>query len=259
MKLVIDCREHKIKEILSNNGDIPFTIEQLDLGDIIFKANTEDNNNEFICLIIERKTISDLYSSIRDGRHKEQKARLLSNYSPNSIYYIIEGSISRSDQRYNIITGAILNTILRDKINIIRTKDIQETIYYLVKMYSKLLNNPNWNNSLQLPNTNSNSLDQYSNTIKTKKKENLTPRVCQIVQLSQIPGMSHTTAKILLNKYSSLSNIILEYYKLGEDFESKNGMLENIELTTSTGKKRKFGKVLSNRVYEYLCSNEIME
>ena len=92
-------------------------------------------------------------------------------------------------------------------------------------------------------------------TIKIKKKDNLTPRVCQIVQLSQIPGMSNTTAKILLDKYISLSNIILEYYKLGDDTESKMRMLENIELTTSTGKKRKFGGVLSNRVYEYLCNN----
>ena len=38
----------------------------------------------------ERKTTCDLYSSIRDGRYKEQKCRLLNNYDKRKILYIIE-------------------------------------------------------------------------------------------------------------------------------------------------------------------------
>ncbi len=60
------------------------------LGDIIFYYNDE------IRYVIERKTICDLYSSIKDGRYKEQKARLFNNYAKNQIIYLLEGSINEN-------------------------------------------------------------------------------------------------------------------------------------------------------------------
>ena len=73
IELLIDNRETKIKEHFKNKDYV--TIENLELGDIIFKYNNE------IVLIIERKTLSDLAASIKDGRYNEQKKRLLSNYA----------------------------------------------------------------------------------------------------------------------------------------------------------------------------------
>ena len=84
IELVIDNREHSLINKLRNNHI--FNVEQLDIGDIIFKKN----NN--IIFIIERKTISDFKSSICDKRYREQKARLLnSGIANNRIMYIIEG------------------------------------------------------------------------------------------------------------------------------------------------------------------------
>ena len=40
-------------------------------------------NKNFI--IIERKTVEDLAASIKDGRYREQKARLLKHFSKNQI------------------------------------------------------------------------------------------------------------------------------------------------------------------------------
>ena len=65
IELIIDYREHKLKEYFKDNKYL--TIENLVLGDIIIKYN----NN--IILLIERKTICDLGASINDGRHREQK------------------------------------------------------------------------------------------------------------------------------------------------------------------------------------------
>ena len=64
--------------------------ETLPLGDIIINDDKEDK------LIIERKSINDLMSSIKDGRYEEQSYRLngLEHHNHN-IIYLIEGDVNR--------------------------------------------------------------------------------------------------------------------------------------------------------------------
>ena len=88
LNLVYDSRELKLKEYLEPTDKIQIIQEYLDLGDIIFRDDTKD------ILVIERKTMCDLYSSIQDGRYKEQKIRLMNHYAKYQIVYIIEGDIS---------------------------------------------------------------------------------------------------------------------------------------------------------------------
>ncbi len=65
--IIIDNREHHLINLLEDN-EITIEKKNLDLGDIIIiKENYK--------ILIERKTISDLCSSIKDGRYKEQKIR----------------------------------------------------------------------------------------------------------------------------------------------------------------------------------------
>jgi len=251
MTLVIDSREIKIKNLLSERNNIEIeVIEQCDLGDFIFYR---DSSKTEVLLIIERKTISDLYSSINDGRHREQKIRLMSNYRPKQIIYLIENDIDLTDNRYKIIKGAILNSILRDNLKVIKSKNLIETCYILETIQKKIQKNPNWfidcNNSI-------NDNIDYCSTIKIKKKENLTPLICQILQLSQIPGLSKSVAKIIIEKYECLSNLILSYTKC-ETIEEKDQLLKDIIIKTTTGKERKLGKVLSSRIYNYLFLKDI--
>ena len=71
MKLVIDNREPKeLITALQNRVD-SVSLENLEIGDIIIK-----NDNNKTILIFERKSLSDLISSIKDGRYKEQSFRL---------------------------------------------------------------------------------------------------------------------------------------------------------------------------------------
>ena len=79
---IIDYREKALAAILSTH--LTIESENLQMGDIQIR------NNEKIELIFERKTVSDLNSSIRDGRYHEQKQRLLSNMDRHRIVYIIE-------------------------------------------------------------------------------------------------------------------------------------------------------------------------
>ena len=71
LTIKIDTRETEIKEFFKK---APYAkVECLSLGDIIFQWNGVD------IWIIERKQITDLAHSIKDGRYREQKIRLLSN------------------------------------------------------------------------------------------------------------------------------------------------------------------------------------
>ena len=85
VKLVLDVRENELIKRFKLLK-IDYITEQLDLGDI--KVLLDDE----IVSIIERKTINDLSASIKDGRYKEQKLRLLNtDIDRTKIVYVIEG------------------------------------------------------------------------------------------------------------------------------------------------------------------------
>lgn len=242
IKVIIDCRELKIKDYFDTSGFFESkpicSYSNLDIGDFQFFIN------EQLVMIVERKTISDLISSIKDGRYKEQKCRLLNNYPSSKVFYLLEGYVDSKIKRqcYNIdiVYGSILNTLLRDKIKIIHSKDLQETCRYIELIIKRLEKNPEFFND----NTDNAQLS-YENSIKINKKQNMTPQLCQLTQLAQIPGLSVNSAKCVIEKYGSIKNLIQQYSNLDED--SGKLLLKDIEC-----KSRKLGKVLSARIYEYI-------
>jgi len=92
MQLLIDAREPKSLvanlNVLKEKSNINVSIIQknLTIGDYIFYD--EINTKEL--LIIERKSLADLESSIKDGRYKEQSFRLneTSLHNHNIIYLL---------------------------------------------------------------------------------------------------------------------------------------------------------------------------
>tara|TARA_A100001015_G_C15043512_1_gene741617 strand:- start:2013 stop:2729 length:717 start_codon:yes stop_codon:yes gene_type:complete len=233
MKLIIDNRE---KNIIPLFQGLEFETTNLDLGDFQI-VNQEDQ----IVLIIERKTQADLISSIKDGRHREQKLRLLSSNVSN-IAYLIEGKndikyFKNNDKASEV--GSILNTMFRDKLFVIRTLDMNETVLYIKTLLKKFKNN-----DFKF------EIKDYSSVIKLKKKDNLTPENCFIAQLSQIPGVSNTIAKCIVEKYPNMSELCKNY----NNSEPKDSikLLEPLTFCQNSGKNRKVGKVLSERIYNYL-------
>ena len=259
INILIDNRETLLKDYFTKYNETQqktkynFTFCNLDLGDIIIKKD------ENIILIIERKTIKDLFSSIRDGRYKEQKLRLINNFCKNQILYLVEDPIKINNDKYyknykSIVSGALVNTIYRDKINVLRSFSIEETIDFILLFCKKIENNLEFflnNNTNETENEN--SIKSYENTIKIKKKDNMTPKTCYIIQLSQIPGVSNNIANLIYEKYNSFSILINEYNKLNNNDE-KEKMLENLTFIVKNDKKRKIGPVLSKRIYNFLFS-----
>jgi len=242
-ELLIDNREQLlIKQIIDYTcGNLLFQQKNLLIGDIIFKFN--DINTE---IIIERKTLEDLYASINDGRYREQKARLL-NYKQNNkciIIYLFEGDNYTSiDLSKDTFLSCITNTILRDSLFVYKTSDIFETTEFIVKLYKKLNTTDNIENYLSNSSIIPNS---YCENIKINKKDNVTPELCFINTLRQIPGCSFNIASEICKNYSSITKLVLKYESLQNDKE-KESLLENIKVNN-----RKIGKKLSAKIYNLL-------
>ena len=238
MELLVDDRENKIKDMVNYNLNIK--LEQLDMGDFIFKKNDE------VVLLIERKSIPDLSSSIKTGRYREQKIRILNSSIPRErIIYLIEGRISDVGKKYkyclpeSTLMSTIINLIARDNIKVLFTKDLEDTFKWLEIIYNKIEDN-----KLTL-NCDEQKI-QYLDSIKSVKKENMNPENCFILQLSQIPGVSIKIATQISQHYKSFKSLLTAYDKL-ETTKEKELMLAEIK-----NNNRKLGKVVSKRIFEYL-------
>ena len=111
MEINIDYREHKLITLLENihqnsvskeSTKINLHVSNLQLGDVTLKLKSvQDYENPEPDIIIDRKSISDLLSSITDGRYKEQSYRLQNSSLHNhNIIYLIEGNIDTHKQYF---------------------------------------------------------------------------------------------------------------------------------------------------------------
>ena len=181
------------------------------------------------------------------------------------------------------LQGAIINTMFRDGINVYRVEDLNETIYFIERIIYKILTDkgkcisnllPNLCNinsdiSINTNNDINNNLDNtvnnvdndsinYLETKKLAKKNQLTPKLFNRVILLQIPGISVGIAEVISKQYNSISAIYEKYKEIEKEELSDNEINKKKELLfadllieTSTGKKRKIGKVLSKRILEF--------
>tara|TARA_B110000027_G_scaffold127639_1_gene147202 strand:+ start:1294 stop:1998 length:705 start_codon:yes stop_codon:yes gene_type:complete len=196
MELISDCRESHINNIFTKK-QISFKIDTLNVGD--FKIVY----NETVKTIIERKTISDLVSSIMDGRYKEQSLRLssLDNLHAHNIIYIIEGDVNTYKPRTRIncdsIRSAMFALTYYKGFIVVNTKSKEETADYIKYVFDKIGKHPK-----DTPYSEKNCKEDYVNVVKKVKRDNINKENINILMLSQIPGISTNIAKSILNKFS---------------------------------------------------------
>ena len=204
-KLLIDCRESLLtKAFFETNPQIE--IKQLELGDV--QIWVEEN---MICLI-ERKTIADLAASIKDGRYREQKARVQSNLGDTTFMYVVEGTftfdpnITVSHMNNKSIVGSIINSIMRDKIPVVFTRNINETIFLIKGIFSRIDADPEkYIMSKEI------TLQEHQNTlVNVRKKENVDKTTCLMMQLCNIPGISTKKARDIIAyfKLTCIANFV---------------------------------------------------
>ena len=251
INIILDSRETKLIHLF-NEQKIVYQQKQLDIGDIIF---IQKNSNKSI--IIERKSINDLISSIKDGRYKEQKSRLLqaSLNDTISILYLLEGNIDNYNQdEQKLFYGAWISIMMRDQIPVIRTNSIKETTNFLIRYHDRLTkddhlfkqSNQQETSKSTITNPNIKTIN-YTDNIKLVKKDNITPKYCQIIYLASIPGVSTKMAEFILEEYQTLTKLLDKYKQLEEEKEKEN-LLSKLQYS----KTRKIGPSASKKIYNYL-------
>ena len=291
--LILDNREIKLIDLIRTNAhQTQITTENLAIGDIIIRHEIHDKNMIYE-IIIERKCMTDMIASIKDGRYREQKIRLLAERQNNTINkhvkiaYLIEGSSSelRLSQDKVMLNGSIISSIFRDDIPILRTYSLQETWELISRLHDRInkdyldffppitnlttnaITNPEQHNNTSTDNgiiqSNihfgsgngaSSSIDNnYLASVKKNKKDNITPQLWNQLSLCAIPGVSNTIAMKITEKYPTIK-FLLQSYNNCNTLAEKESLLSEIILTETDKTKRRLGNVVSKRIYEYLAS-----
>jgi ERCC4-type nuclease len=278
MFIKIDYREKELQDKLSYYisfipafRNIKVISENLPIGDIIVTDNNED------ILIIERKSVGDLMSSIKDGRYEEQSYRLNGNKAHNhNIIYLIEGDINKlnmnmfKDVKIEKLTfySAIFSLNYYKGFSVIRTLSLDETALFIcnstIKLMKGLTTNRKgfYNNMVNNVQNNTCETDiqpkiqtqiepieqskkDYIGLVKKVKKENITPENIDEIMLCQIPGVSSVTAISIIKEFKTLPNLI-------KCLEEKPDCLNNITNTNNKGQTRKITKTSVTNISKFL-------
>ena len=264
--------------------DLKIVVEPLPLGDIIITTNKSDNEN-IDNIIVERKSLSDLASSIKDGRYEEQSYRLngLPHHNHN-IVYLIEGDLAKFNsfkERIDKQTlySAMFSINYYKGFSLMRSTSMDETAFIVCNMAYKIGKDPNKapyfsqkainsinlpvsepglefgfstsseNNESVLSESNHSSIPSvskdYCSVIKKVKKDNITEENIGEIMLCQIPGISSVTALTIMEKYKYLPNLVK---CLQEDPDCLSG----ISTTDAKGKSRKISKTTIATIVKYL-------
>jgi ERCC4-type nuclease len=280
MIIKLDVREQeligKIKNLVTfipAFKDIKLEIVTLPIGDIIIADEKEEK------IIIERKCINDLLSSIKDGRYEEQSYRLngLPHHNHN-IYYLIEGDVNRVNRFKDntmekmTIYSAILSLNYYKGFSVMRTFSMEETAIFVCNTANKLKKSDKSpfyteKQKTQLPVSTTDPLIQnagqqsietceetteqpqsdkdYVSVIKKVKKENITEDNIGEIMLCQIPSVSSVTAIAIMEKFKTIPNLIKE-------LEANPDSLKDVGYTNVKGQTRKITKTSIVNISKFL-------
>ena len=260
--LKIDNREKKLIKLITqaiekDSLDISYVIDKLDLGDFIFEIDGKEK------IIIERKSLNDLASSIMDNRYREQSMRLQNyNIHNHNICYLIEGLLEEWVSKVKRITP---NTLLSSMFSLqffkgfsmIRTTDKFDTAQTLISLYKKLCKEHDkelfYNIEQNAGGKLNSSIDEYTNVISKVKKNNITSGNIDRIVLSQVPGISAITSKMILEKYGSL-------FKLLTEMNKNPHCLDDFTYTFGKGEKtreRHLSQTAIKNIYSYLIEGKV--
>lgn len=221
--MLIDIRERDLCALLPAEPT-----KQLLVGDIWIGLSGEHLSPGGLC--IERKQIHDLEGSLKDGRYREQRTRLLYHCQETKArpLYIIEGRLDVGRQTPKKTFQKVLSRLsLRYGIPFLQTTDLQDTASLVVALQEQLMEDPT---VFQIPETNI----PYTELVGNSKKANRDATTASAM-LQQVTGISDTAATALLSQFGS-------FPKLYE--ASEKDLAE-----TKVSEKRKLGPAVAKRLW----------
>jgi ERCC4-type nuclease len=252
VKVSIDIREEELIKAMDSYQTIGtegwyIVPERLDIGDISFQIESGDLSG--VKVVLERKTAADLGASQKDGRYREQRARLYSlRGSGVAIGYIVEApawspTLSRSWclGKFNEVhlQQAIVRLQLRHSIPVFHTMCLNDTISYIRRIAKLLVADPTIFQSVAAKTT-AEAAAAYTAEIHVKKAANTTPERILFAMLIAIPGVGKTAADALIH---ACEGSFTKLYTKTID-----------EITVIPNGKRKLGKALATKIYTAIHS-----
>jgi ERCC4-type nuclease len=249
---------------------LEIVVEALPLGDAILCKDGLEK------IIVERKSLGDLSSSIKDGRYEEQSYRLngLPHHNHN-IMYLIEGDLTRTSS-FNSFKDRVDKTTLYSAMfslnyykgfSVLRSMSTEESALIICNMAYKLNKSSDKQGFYSNVNANANTFslatsdpntpvplenleqpdkeDSYCNVIKKVKKENITPENIGEIMLCQIPGISSTSAIAVMKEFKTIQNLVA---KINES----ESCLKDISYVNAKGQSRKINKTVIANIIKFL-------
>lgn len=215
VRILVDTREHALAEALEalegQAHGFEVVRQQLDVGDVHIVVQGgqgggqgetgephgetgEPETGEHVWLAIERKTGLDFAASVRDGRYHEQKRRLMDAVGHERVAYVLEGRMVNTrrfleweDPR---VRGCLLSLHIKHRTPVVCTLDATDTAAFIVAA-AKQAGLPGAEKVADKVATYETLAVKASSAC---KRRNLTPKMCFLQQLCQIPGVSVTIA-----------------------------------------------------------------
>ena len=215
MKVVIDTREEDLWKLMepwlpgsaaaTTDG---WTVEKkpLAVGDIAFVCVAEDGA-ETELVLLERKTAEDLGASQKDGRYREQRARLLAKRGGGAaIGYLLEApawspTLSRTWCRgafseVNLQT-AIVRLQMRYTIPVFQSTGLKETVGWVRRIAASLKTDPTvFKTGLATEATAAAAV--YKDAIHVKKAANMDAALLLTTVLRTVPGVGSAAADAIV-------------------------------------------------------------
>ena len=249
VRILVDHRERAVLTRLRDTdlggaeeckNIVAIEASNLEYGDVWILVEQQNNDDTTWRLVFERKTMSDLAASIKDGRYREQKLRLLAHCERSALAYIIEGGHSFASDRVTVhglshkaVSGALINTMYRDGIRIVHTQTAEETAHFLTGLATRIAKDPD-SFCMQRNSRSSSTCSEYAQaSIQARRTKRMGTEHVFATQLSIIPGVSPTLGSAIAARYDTMANFL----HVLASMESHSHRLRSLQALPQVGKK----------------------
>ena len=246
LKIVLDVREKNLIREMNvkcragaGDAELSLEVQQLNLGDVLLYSGSN------LLAVIERKTVQDLESSIRDGRYREQCSRLKSlPIEDRKVIILVEGNYSTHvPSRFGrglpkeSLVGAQISMWFREGFTVVNTWDVQMTALYIECAIRKI-------HRLTMENKESATRLLPTPALMPTPQSTRTPENAVLMILCQVPGISTKTALAIQAHFPSIKTLL-------DKLEENPQCLDAVMLTSGT-KTRALPKNCKTNIKLYL-------
>jgi ERCC4-type nuclease len=235
MEIWVDHREMELKRTMV---DTFVHAKQLEIGDVVFSYTQN------IIVVFERKTVSDLSSSVIDGRYLEQKTRLRAFSTAHNVpvIYIIEGCsiMCHNDVRLSekSLSALKISMLFDNDIKVVYTENTQQTVEFLKRAFAHVSSNIGAN---ECPKA---TMDDI---MCMKKNRLITSTNLFRLQLSQIPGVSVKLSQVIA---STFENSAVQFFR--ELARDGTDAMERRIAALQTRTNRTIGTKTAHKILQYI-------